>query len=302
MPLIDIDCKNHQGETLLMSTLKIFTEKSFEFAKYLVEKKSADVRVKDFNGHNIFHQLAMLDPFRDLSRLKFSNHKEYLQQKYTNRQLFRKFFHLFLDNGVDINERNVKGFSALSIGLTEKNRSFVELITANTDLNVDQVIDDKCELHFFRDYALETNSPQILERIISKSANFELLMQFHDVRSGFNAFHSILDWIVGSFQSETNDLKEHYAGKFKDYLRLLEKMDSGQNSEYSWVQYDGDCFEKHFYLDEYNQSGQDEAYGDESHSDSESEYGSYHWSRQSYRSDESTYSGKKFGASFDSYD
>lgn len=221
IPSIDVNCQDNHGSTLLMNALGIFTAKSFEFSRHLILEKSADVAIKNFSGNNVFHNLAMLSHRAQMSIDKFGDYGGYRKQKKLNEALYRQFFELYISNGIDINEKNVAGDTPLSIALRERNFLFLELLTERADLDVDHLVHDKSELHFFWSVAFDRRAPDLLRRIIAKSKDFALLMQLFDLESGFNAFHSLLDYVVTQFYLHLGRLKTDLGRKYQDYLRTF---------------------------------------------------------------------------------
>jgi len=46
-PNTDVNCKDDEGRTLISSSLSRFTADSFEYMKYLILEKNADVKIGD---------------------------------------------------------------------------------------------------------------------------------------------------------------------------------------------------------------------------------------------------------------
>lgn len=207
-----------------MNALQLFTPQSFEFAKLLIEEKSADLHIKTYSGDNCFHQLARIDPVSKYSRLKFSNFEQYLAQKRKCLGLYKDFFDLLVKNGIDINEKNFAGWSPLSMGLREGNHVFVDLLTREAGLQVDRLVRDESELHSFHCYIFQKNSPQILSRILEKSQDFKLLMSLYNTDNGYNAFHSVLSEVVMNFTGRLNSIRSKYSGKYHSYLRYYNRL------------------------------------------------------------------------------
>jgi ankyrin repeat protein len=204
-----------------MNALGLFTEQSYKFSKLLIEEKGADLNIKTFSGSNCFHQLAMMNPLKNYKSLKFVDYPKFLESKAQSLELYQKFYHLFVSSGMDINEKNLSGHSPLSIALNEKNRNFLELLTKESELQVDRLVHEKSELHNFKEFVFDKKAPKILVNIIKKSKDFSLLMQLYDTDTGYNAFHDVLNQVVTKFTSHINMVKSQYQGKYSNYLRLV---------------------------------------------------------------------------------
>ena len=226
-PNIDVNCQDNNGFTLLMNALHLFTKQSFDFAELLIKEKSADLKIKTFSGNNCFHQLAMMKISSKYSGLKFVDYEKYLKLKKTSRETYKNYFNLFVENGIDINEKNLSGHTPLSIALNEKNYLFLELLTRQTNLQVDHLVHDQSELHNFKCLVFEKNSPEILLRIIKKSQDFKLLMQLYNTDNGYNAFHSILNEIVLKLSSHLNSMKSGFETKYQNYLKVFNNLKPG---------------------------------------------------------------------------
>lgn len=46
-PSTDVNCKDDEGRTLISSSLSKFTVDTFEYIKYLILEKNADVKIAD---------------------------------------------------------------------------------------------------------------------------------------------------------------------------------------------------------------------------------------------------------------
>ena len=204
---IDVNCQDHQGNTLLMNALILFSTRSLEFSVHLILEKSADVHIKDYTGNNVFHQLAMLDYKNEVESLKLTDYCEYQKQKKLRYELYKKFFQIYTTNGIDINQKNLAGDTPLSIALREQNMLFLDLITSMDSLCVDHVVHEKSELHFLKFIIFTIKAPEILQRLISRSKDFALLMQLYNTENGYNGFHSILNEIVTKYYEQLESKK-----------------------------------------------------------------------------------------------
>jgi ankyrin repeat protein len=246
-----------------MNALSLFTSKSFEFSNHLLTEKGADVNIKNFAGNSIFHKLAMMNPLQKSKSQKFIDYKKYCDMKKFDIELYKRFFNLYLSNGIDINEKNVAGDTPLSIALREKNFVFLDLLTQQENLNVDHLVHEKSELHYFKSIVFHKRAPEILERIIKKSKDFKLLMQLYNMDNGFNPFHSILNEIVNGFYGNLDTIKAQLSSKYHKYLQLFNSKSSSKiNFGEQKIREEEDYYEED-YEDE-----DDEDYEDEEDSNS----------------------------------
>ena len=211
-----------------MNAISLFTKKSFDFAKHLIIEKKADLAVKTFSGNNCFHTFAMTDFKSSIRNLKTANFKEYLKQKNQARELYKSFFNLLSENGIDVNEKNMAGDTPLSIALRENNLLFLEMITDHPELNVDHLVQNKSELHFFKQMVFNPKGPELLIKLISKSKDFSLLLQLYNLDNGYNAFHSILNHTVCSYFSYLNGIKSGFNTKYHFYLSQWNLLNTGR--------------------------------------------------------------------------
>ena len=58
----DVNCKDDEGRTLVSSSLSKFTADSFEYIKFLILEKNADVTIADLKGSTPLHYAATIDP------------------------------------------------------------------------------------------------------------------------------------------------------------------------------------------------------------------------------------------------
>lgn len=57
-----MNCKDDEGRTLVSSSLSKFTADSFEYIKFLIVEKNADIKIPDLNGLSPLHYAAQLNP------------------------------------------------------------------------------------------------------------------------------------------------------------------------------------------------------------------------------------------------
>lgn len=58
----DVNCKDDEGRTLVSSSLSKFTADSFEYIKFLILEKGADVCIADLQGKTPLHYATQLQP------------------------------------------------------------------------------------------------------------------------------------------------------------------------------------------------------------------------------------------------
>ena len=60
-PNVDVNVKDEKGRTLLILSLMKLDEETYDFVKYLIEKK-ANPNIADLDGHGPLHYLAKYNP------------------------------------------------------------------------------------------------------------------------------------------------------------------------------------------------------------------------------------------------
>ena len=58
----DVNCKDDEGKTLVSSSLSKFNADTFEYIKFLIVEKKADITIDDLNGRTPLHYAALITP------------------------------------------------------------------------------------------------------------------------------------------------------------------------------------------------------------------------------------------------
>ena len=101
-----MDCKDDEGRTLVSSSLSKFTADSFEYIKFLILEKNADVTIADLKGCTPLHYAAKLDPnnvgqfYPDWLQKTQRESKE-ITDSY--QQLIFNLIDILIEKGADIN-------------------------------------------------------------------------------------------------------------------------------------------------------------------------------------------------------
>ena len=57
-----MNCKDDEGKTLVSSSLSKFNADTFEYIKFLIVEKKADITIDDLNGRTPLHYAALITP------------------------------------------------------------------------------------------------------------------------------------------------------------------------------------------------------------------------------------------------
>jgi ankyrin repeat protein len=172
-PSVNVDCKDDNGKTLLMTSLNVMNEQSFDYVKLLVQEKKADLNLPDLKGDNALHYLCRVkletlikqDPLyigglaahnsSNVNRSMFGQaHEAQVDTKIYKKceknalDLYTRFIKLFLDNGVNINATNELGKNALMMCLENKNVSALRVLLENA-VNMDLYLKSKSDENIF---------------------------------------------------------------------------------------------------------------------------------------------------------
>ena len=214
-----------------MHAINLFTPQSYDFAEHLLTQKAADISVKTYSGNNAFHNFAMKFAEGQIFVNKLEQPVQHAKALQANKQLYNRFFDLMIAHGASPNEKNLGGFTPLSICLSLSNTAFLARLADNPDLRVDQVVKDKSELHYVTDVILKTDTPQILEKLLAKTRNFGLLMQLYDLESGFNIFHAILDRVAQTYFGFLDSKKAEFQSQNSQTLQVLNRLKQDTQSK-----------------------------------------------------------------------
>jgi ankyrin repeat protein/predicted DNA-binding WGR domain protein len=221
---IDVNCQDSTGTSLIMSCLAQFTPISLDFCRFLITNKGADVNLSDLSGNGVFHKLALKMVTRDSPELGYSEAKA----KYAaDRRLYQEFYKLLSSQNINHNQRNLKGFTALEMALSEENFDFVEL--AVQDPRVDFVSpnnDGKVILGDISWLFFRKNGLPLASQIIAKYPDIKALEKVFD-KEGLNFYHQILLSFVT--RCRNNPFLTYYASKAAFYISCMKKaQDAGE--------------------------------------------------------------------------
>lgn len=220
-PNIDVNCQDNNGCTLLMNNLSKFTPETFKIVEFLIKYKNASVSIGDFSGNNALHMLAM----KVISKkTTYATYKEAVEAYETDKQLFKGFFDLLITSNIDVNQRNMKSYSALDIAIDCGNWLFVELILDNPNIKWDECNEkNQTIVHNCASLLFHKQGRQILERMISKVWNSH---KFHNTFDyyGYNFYHALLRKFVKKLK--INEFVNLYSNKISFYQHYLQTEDA----------------------------------------------------------------------------
>ncbi|CAD8079248.1 unnamed protein product [Paramecium primaurelia] len=188
-PSTDVNCKDDEGRTLISSSLSRFNADSFEYMKYLILEKNADVKIADLQEKTPLHYAVQI------SR---KNVKQYYQKwnemikaekrdiKNNYEKLLGDLIELLINAGADVNVPDVNGQTPFIQALMSQNFKTAEQIMKLASPKFDYVdTKDRNILHKLIECKLFLNPKgnTILENII-KTVDQSYINQYDE--NGWN--------------------------------------------------------------------------------------------------------------------
>ncbi|CAK74015.1 unnamed protein product (macronuclear) [Paramecium tetraurelia] len=130
-PSTDVNCKDDEGRTLISSSLSKFTEDTFEYMKYLILEKNADVKIADLQDKTPLHYAVLLSrkdakqyysKWNDLTKTERRNIKNNYES------LVHQMIELLINAGSDVNAQDANGFTPFILSFMNQNFKVSELL------------------------------------------------------------------------------------------------------------------------------------------------------------------------------
>lgn len=128
-PSIDVNCKDDNGRTLLITSLNSISDSTYDFLKLLLEEKGADPNIADLAGWTPFHHMCKLSADHITANMGYNKKKGktgFMEKKTKaykkiyekSKKLYFSIIRLLIDNGADVNKVTNNGESGLMIAFT----------------------------------------------------------------------------------------------------------------------------------------------------------------------------------------
>ncbi|CAK63631.1 unnamed protein product (macronuclear) [Paramecium tetraurelia] len=130
-PTTDVNCKDDEGRTLISSSLSKFTVDSFEYMKYLILEKNADVKIADLQEKTPLHYAVLLSrkeakqfypKWNEMSKAE----RRVIKNKYE--ELVHEMIELLINAGSDVNVQDNNGQTPFIQSLISQNFKVSELL------------------------------------------------------------------------------------------------------------------------------------------------------------------------------
>ncbi|CAD8092465.1 unnamed protein product [Paramecium sonneborni] len=227
-PSTDVNCKDDEGRTLISSSLNRFNADSFEYMKYLILEKNANVKTPDLQDKTPLHYAVLI------SR---KNVKQYYQKwnemmkaekqdiKNNYEQLISDLIELLINAGADANVPDVNGQTPFIQALMSQNFKTAELIMKLTVPKFDFIDNkDKNILHKLIECKLFLNPKgyTILENVI-KTVDQSYINQYDE-----NGWNPLL-YLISEYTKTAQ--QQHYQIYNKKIQQLQVKLFEQKISE-----------------------------------------------------------------------
>ncbi|CAD8085273.1 unnamed protein product [Paramecium sonneborni] len=130
-PTTDVNCKDDEGRTLISSSLSKFTVDTFEYIKYLILEKNADVKIADLQEKTPLHYAVLLsrkDAKQYYTKWNELNKAERRDIKNNYEKLVHEMIELLINAGSDVNVQDTNGQTPFIQSLMSQNFKVSELL------------------------------------------------------------------------------------------------------------------------------------------------------------------------------
>lgn len=154
-PNVDVNGKDDKGRTLIMLSLCVLDDESFDFVSFLL-KKGADPNIADLEGQTSLHYLAKYQP-----RSVDDNNKPSRIILKRQIEIQKKLAQLLISNNADLSLKDKKEHTAFSVCLKNDNAPLLEFLKDKVSLNREPEL-----LFAFKDKIFNVEYQHILEQLI----------------------------------------------------------------------------------------------------------------------------------------
>jgi ankyrin repeat protein len=154
-PGVDVNGKDDKGRTLIMLSLLVLNEESFEFISYLL-KKGADPNIADLDGQASLHYIAKYQPI-SVDNVGKTSKIIYKRQV----EIQKKVAQLLISSNAELSAKDKSNRTPFAICLEKDNAPLLEFLKDKVSIN------NEPELLFaFKDKIFNVDYQRILEQLL----------------------------------------------------------------------------------------------------------------------------------------
>jgi ankyrin repeat protein len=236
-PDTNVNCVDDQGRTLVSNSIIALNNENFNHVSFLLKEKKADPNIADVKGLTAFdhlcsHNLEVLAAGQFKPKMT-SEEKETV--KADTRNLYKKYFKLFIECGADINHRDTEGLTPIFRAISSANGDGVGYLLDERNIELNIVSKQKLSvLHFLDKLVGSSGYVVIADKILKKSNKAELINLYSNqgytpVLAAFEQYMNLLPGqratIYARLEQELKEKRFAQAGGKKEKAKKGSKLD-----------------------------------------------------------------------------
>jgi ankyrin repeat protein/predicted DNA-binding WGR domain protein len=229
-PQTDVNCVDDEGRTLVSNAIKTINAQNFNHVAFLLRDKKADPNIADAKGLTAFDYLCAhnVDSLAQAEITADMNLDEVNTLKSEKRNLYKKYFKLFLESGADINHKDAQFCTPIFRAIQNKNVDAIRSLLENPTLELNLVTKDGKTILHFVDSMLFCEDFFVLCDILMKKCGTNAEAFFNKYSNhGTTAIHDIFD----RFSKAIDTLQTQYMVELQNECRLAKKPRSDAPKE-----------------------------------------------------------------------
>jgi ankyrin repeat protein/predicted DNA-binding WGR domain protein len=191
-PQTDVNCVDDEGRTLVSNAIKTINAQNFNHVAFLLRDKKADPNIADAKGLTAFDYLCAhnVDSLAQADVKSGMTLEEIDTLTSEKKNLYKKYFKLFLENGADINHRDSEGLTPIFRAIQNANTDGFDLLLDQAELDLNILSDKNFTIfHFADNIVLKKDFLRMMKKLVNRAGQPDLMNAYND--SGYTPILAI---------------------------------------------------------------------------------------------------------------
>jgi ankyrin repeat protein/predicted DNA-binding WGR domain protein len=237
-PITNVNCIDDEGRTLVSNAIKVISAENFHHVSFLLVDKKADPNIADAKGLTAFDYLCSHNYLTLASKeINANMNLEEVEKIRTDKKnLYKKYFKLFIESGSDVNHQDQQGLTPVFRALDNVNIDAIEYLLEIKHLELNIISKtNQTIVHYLSKLSNEKKFFEISHGILSKVRDVGLLANHYDDQ-GKTPLHLIFQTFADSLDGLRNRIKTELYNEVLLSKKIrsdqLEKTDNNENTKF----------------------------------------------------------------------
>jgi ankyrin repeat protein/predicted DNA-binding WGR domain protein len=229
-PQTDVNCIDDEGRTLVSNAIKTINAQNFNHVAFLLRDKKADPNIADAQGLTAFDYLCAHN-VENLTKNEIKvemNLDEINTLTSEKRNLYKKYFKLFLECGSNINHKDAHSCTPIFRAVQNRNIDAIHALFDNQDLDLNvETLEGKTIYHYIDSLLFCEDFFVICEKMMKKTGSITGTFFNKYSKAGRTALHDIFQ----KFAESIDGLQVQFKSELESEYRLAKKPRSDEVRE-----------------------------------------------------------------------